>query len=145
MQEREFALFYKNQLMLICFTKRLPQHLQESNLIILSEKAHKLIAEQRQRYIESMPVKRRVILECMVQIKAAVRSEEPDLCDKLFQQIHRLAGSAGSYGFENLGRAASVVDRYLIAKSLQVDDLPELGSLLQKLLDEIDKIIDKKG
>ncbi len=131
--------------MLSCFTKRLPQHLPETDLIILSEKAHKLIAEQRQRYIESMPVKRRVILECMTQITAAVRSGEPDLCDKLFQQIHRLAGSAGSYGFEDLGQAASVVDRYLIAKSLQADDFPELGSLLQKLLDEIDKIIDKNG
>ena len=117
----------------------------ENDLIILSEKAHKLIAEQRQRYIESMPVKRRVILECMAQITAAVRSGEPDLCDKLFQQIHRLAGSAGSYGFEDLGRAASVVDRYLIAKSLQADDFPELGILLQKLLDEIDKIIDENG
>ena len=117
----------------------------ENDLIILSEKAHKLIAEQRQRYIESMPVKRRAILECMEQIKAAVRSGESDLCDKLFQQIHRLAGSAGSYGFEDLGQAASVVDRYLIAKSLQADDFPKLGSLLQKLLDEIDKIIDKNG
>ena len=131
--------------MLSCFTKRLPQHLPENKLTILSEKAHKLIAEQRQRYIESMPVKRGVILECMTQIKAAVRSGEPDLCDKLFQQIHRLAGSAGSYGFDNLGQAASVVDRYLIARSLQPDDFPELGSLLQKLLDEIDEIIDKHG
>ena len=112
---------------------------------MLSEKAHKLIAKQRQRYIESMPVKRNAILECMAQFKAAVRSGETDLCDKLFQQIHRLAGSAGSYGFEDLGQAASVVDRYLIAKSLKADDFPELESILQKLLFEIDKIIDKNG
>ena len=131
--------------MLKCFIKRLPQHLPEVSLSILSEQAHKLIAKQRQRYIESMPVKREVIFQCMAQISAAVRTGEPDLCDKLFQQIHRLAGSAGSYGFEGLGKAASVVDRYLIAKSLQADDLPELKSLLQKLLDEIDEIIDKHG
>lgn len=117
----------------------------EINLTILSEQAHKLIAKQRQRYIESMPVKREVILECMAQTGASVRGGESELCDKLFQQIHRLAGSAGSYGFEDMGQAASVVDRYLIAKSLQPDDLPELGSLLQKLLDEIDNIIDKHG
>ena len=117
----------------------------EVSLSILSEQAHKLIAKQRQRYIESMPVKREAIFQCMVQINAAVRTGEPDLCDKLFQQIHRLAGSAGSYGFEGLGEAASVVDRYLIAKSLQPDDLPELKTLLQKLLDEIDEIIDKHG
>ena len=128
-----------------CFTKKLPQHLPEINLTILSEKAHKLIAEQRQRYIESMPDKRMVVLECMAQIKAAMQTGEPDLCDKLFQQVHRLAGSAGSYGFEDLGTAASVVDRYIIANSLQPDDFPELGSLLQKLLDEIDEIIDKNG
>jgi len=112
---------------------------------MLSEKAHKLIAKQRQRYIESMPVKRNAIMACMTQINAAVRSGEPDLCDKLFQQVHRLAGSAGSYGFENLGQAASVVDSYLIAKSLQAVDLPKLESMLQKLIDEIDEITDKNG
>ncbi len=114
-------------------------------MTILSEQAHKLIAKQRQRYIESMPAKRDVILQCMAQIRAAAGSGEPDLCDNLFQQIHRLAGSAGSYGFEELGQEASVVDRYLIARSLKPDDLPELGSMLQKLLDEIDEIIDKHG
>jgi len=128
-----------------CSTKRLPRHLPEVDLTILSEQAHKLIAKQRQRYIESMPAKRDVILQCMAQIRAAAGSGEPDLCDNLFQQIHRLAGSAGSYGFEELGQEASVVDRYLIARSLKPDDLPELGSMLQKLLDEIDEIIDKHG
>jgi len=81
----------------------------------------------------------------MEQIQQKVRRGEPDLCDKLFQQIHRLAGSAGSYGFEDLGQAASVVDRYLIAKTLEPGDLPELGAMLQKLLDEIDKIIAQHG
>ena len=128
-----------------CSTKRSPQHLPEVNLTVLSEQAHKLIAKQRQRYIESMPVKREAILECMAQIRAAVRSGEPELCDKLFQQIHRLAGSAGSYGFEEMGQAASVVDRYLIAKSFQPDDLPELSALLEKLLDEINGVIEKHG
>ena len=33
------------------------------------------------------------------------------------------------------------VDRYLIANPLQVADLPELSSMLQNLLDEIDDII----
>lgn len=128
-----------------CFTKRLLQRLPENNLTILSEKAHKLIARQRQRYIDSMPVKRDVILQCMAQIRQKVRSGELDLCEKLFQQIHRLAGSAGSYGFEDLGQAASVVDRYLIARSLEPGDLPELESMLQNLLDEIDKIIARHG
>lgn len=128
-----------------CSTKRLPRHLPEVDLTILSEQAHKLIAKQRQRYIESMPAKRDVILQCMAQIRTAAGSGEPDLCDNLFQQIHRLAGSAGSYGFEELGLKASVVDRYLIARSLKPDDLPKLGSMLQKLLDEIDEIIDKHG
>ena len=107
----------------------------------MSEQAQKLIAVQRRRYIDSMPEKRKVIRQCMAQVSAAVRDGEPNLCDKLFQQVHRLAGSAGSYGFESLGQAASVVDRYLIANSPQVADLPELSSLLQNLLDEIDEII----
>lgn len=81
----------------------------------------------------------------MDQVRTAVRSGETDLCEKLFQQVHRLAGSAGSYGFESLGMAASVVDRYLIANSPGVTDLPELESLLQKLLNEIDAIIRASG
>jgi len=92
-----------------------------------------------------MPAKREVILECMAQNMAALHSGDSQVCDKLFQQIHRLAGSAGSYGFEELGRAASVVDRYLIARSLQPDELPKLESLLRNLLDEIDEIIDEQG
>lgn len=123
----------------------MPQHLTEVHLSILSEQAHKLIAIQRRRYIDSMPDKRKVILQCMTQVSAAVRSGETDLGDKLFQQVHRLAGSAGSYGFESLGEAASVVDRYLTDHSLQADELPELASLLKKLLDEIDEIIRKHG
>ncbi|MGB5488914.1 MAG: Hpt domain-containing protein [Lysobacterales bacterium] len=113
----------------------------EVHLTILSEQAQKLIAEQRRRYIDSMPDKRRAIRQCMLQFNAALQNSEPDLCDKLFQQIHRLAGSAGSYGFESLGLAASVVDRYLTANSLQVANLPELTSLLQNLLNEIDDVI----
>ena len=92
-----------------------------------------------------MPVKRKTIVECMAQVNAASRDGTADFCDKLFQQVHRLAGSAGSYGFENLGQAASVVDRYLIANAPRVADLPELMGLLQKLLDEIDKLIREHG
>ncbi len=81
----------------------------------------------------------------MAQVNQAVRDDKSELCDKLFQQVHRLAGSAGSYGFEQLGQAASVVDRYLTANSPRVADLPELKGFLQKLLDEIDEVISKHG
>ena len=117
----------------------------EVHLTLLSEQAQKLIAVQRRRYIESMPEKRKVIRQCMAQVSTAVRAGEPNLCDRLFQQVHRLAGSAGSYGFESLGQTASVVDRYLIANPIQVADLPELSALLQNLLEEIDDIILNNG
>lgn len=126
-------------------TPRSLQHSPEVHLDSLSEQAQKLIAKQQRRYIESMPEKRAAICQCMDQVRTAVRSGETDLCEKLFQQVHRLAGSAGSYGFESLGMAASVVDRYLIANSPGVTDLPELESLLQKLLNEIDAIIRASG
>jgi len=112
---------------------------------LLSEKALRLIAEQRRRYIDSMPVKRKAIADCMAQVNAASRNGTTDLCDKLFQQVHRLAGSAGSYGFENLGSAASAADRYLIANAPRVTDLPELMGLLQTLLDEIDVVVRDYG
>ena len=115
----------------------------EVQLAILSEQAQKLIAIQRRRYIDSMPAKRQVIMQCMSQVTAAIDNGEPELCDLLFQQVHRLAGSAGSYGFETLGQAASAVDAYLIAHAPEPTKLPELGSLLQTLVDEIDKVVFK--
>ena len=127
------------------YSPRLPQHLPEVHLVTLSEQAQKLIAKQRRKYIESMPDKREAICQYMAQVSNAMRSGKGDLCDTLFQQVHRLAGSAGSYGFESLGEAASVVDRYLIANSPKVTDSPELESLLQNLLNEIDDIIQKSG
>jgi HPt (histidine-containing phosphotransfer) domain-containing protein len=112
---------------------------------MLSEHAHKLIAQQRRRYIESMPAKKEAILQCMAQVNSAVKSGDANLCDKLFQQVHRLAGSAGSYGFDSLGHAASILDRYLVASSPGPDDITELASMLKKLLTEIDDIIRQHG
>lgn len=134
----------------MCFIPRLLQHSPEVHLNKLSDRAQELIAIQRRRYIDSMPDKREVINQCLAQASAAALSGEADLCETLFQQVHRLAGSAGSYGFESLGQAALVIDRYLIANSsgvsaTGVNDLPGLASMLQNLLDEIDDIIRKSG
>ena len=112
---------------------------------MLSENAKKLIAERRRAYIESMPAKRKAIQQCMDQVKTAVQQGETNLCEKLFQHVHRLAGSAGSYGFDTLSQAASSVDRYLIANSHRADDPTDLTARLQKLLAEIDNVIQKNG
>jgi HPt (histidine-containing phosphotransfer) domain-containing protein len=112
---------------------------------MLSEHAKKLIAERRRIYIESMPAKRKAIQQCMDQVKTAAQRGETILCEKLFQHVHRLAGSAGSYGFDTLGQAASSVDRYLIANSHRADDPKDLAAKLQKLLTEIDNVIQKNG
>jgi HPt (histidine-containing phosphotransfer) domain-containing protein len=112
----------------------------------LSEETQNLIAAQRRKYIDSMPAKKQAIRQCLTQVNSAVRSGKADLCDQLFQQVHRLAGSAGSYGFDSLGQAAGVVDRYLIAHPLEpgdMGDMAELAGMLQKVLDEIDDIISK--
>ena len=90
-----------------------------------------------------MPAKREVISQCLTQVSEAMLSGEAKLCETLFQQVHRLAGSAGSYGFESLGKAALVIDRYLIANPTAVSNLHELASMLQNLLDEIDDITRK--
>ena len=121
-------------------TTRSLQQSAEANLTILSEQAHKLIAIQRKKYIESMTVKRKVILQGMAQVRAGADGQ-PDIGDNLFQQIHQLAGSAGSYGFDRLGQAASVIDRYLIARKQQAFEMSELESYLNDLLLEIDNII----
>jgi HPt (histidine-containing phosphotransfer) domain-containing protein len=108
---------------------------------MLSEHAKKLIARQQRIYIDSMPSKKKAIQQCMMQVKTAEKSGESDLCDKLFQHVHRLAGSAGSYGLDALGEAASAVDRYLIAHSPGAGEPAVLTAKLKKLLVEIDKVI----
>ena len=127
----------------MCLVPSLLQHSQRLHLIMLSERAQKLIAEQRRLYVESMPVKKHSLMQCMAQVNAAIRSGKTEPCEDLPQQVHRLAGSAGSYGFNSLGQAARVVDRYLIANSQGSGNLSELASMLQKLLNEIDDIIQK--
>ena len=129
----------------MCFIPKLLRHSPEVYLTILSERAQELIANQRRRYIDSMPDKREVINQCLAQVSAAVLSGEVCLYETLFQQVHRLAGSAGSYGFESLGQAALVIDRCLITHSTGVSDLAELVPMLKNLLDEIDNIIRESG
>ena len=127
----------------MCFIPRSLQHSPEVHLTILSKRAQELVAKQRRRYVESMPDKREMISQCLAQISEAMLSGETKLCEKLFQQVHRLAGSAGSYGFESLGQAALAMDRYLVTNPTGVSNLHELASMLQNLLDEIDDIIRK--
>lgn len=112
---------------------------------MLSEQARKKVAAQRERYIESMPEKKRTIEQCLDQVSDLAGDGQTRRCDKLFQQVHRLAGSAGSYGFDSLGQAASVVDRYLVAHSPGFGESSELASMLQMLLEEIDKIIPNRA
>ena len=109
--------------------------------MMLSERAQELIAQQRARYIESMPAKKQAIMRCIAEFNPSTQDGKPEWYDDLFQQVHRLAGSAGSFGLDSLGQAASVVDHHMSTRSFESGDPAELLSVLQKLLAEIDEVI----
>lgn len=62
-----------------------------------------------QRYAASLPGKHADVADAWAAYRAAPHSDAA--LRELTMQAHRLAGSAGSYGYEAIGHAAGVVDR----------------------------------
>lgn len=90
------------------------------------------------RYRNTMPEKR-VVLE---QVWSRMRSDphDPAGLHALFPLIHRLAGSASSYGLEHLGDAAlsvhDILDRYRVRSSpVEQARLPDLVRELEPPMD----------
>lgn len=112
---------------------------------MLSERAQKLVDQQRLQYIDGLPNKAKKIGRFMQAMKKAGGTEKAEPLEQLFQQLHRLAGSAGSYGFDSLGHAASVADRYLYKNSTETSDLRELSIIVTAVLREINLITNPTG
>jgi hypothetical protein len=106
---------------------------------VLSENAKALIEQQRQKYIKSLPAKRDRIAECW----SRSRATGADAVDRqsLLLQIHRIAGSAGIYGFDGLARIAFETDQMLYSCNLE-EALPEkLCSLMDQIISEFNLVI----
>jgi len=70
----------------------------------LSSEAQARQAQLLRKYMASLPEKRARIGDGWKQLQSSGWSA--DMLAKLIIEVHRLAGSAGSYGFEELGAVA---------------------------------------
>jgi hypothetical protein len=101
----------------------------------MSENMSAKIAQLQQRYRDSLPLKRKLIIEVYSRIRASVteRNVERDA----YKLLHRLAGSAGMYEYHGIARAAR--DAILLIES--ESDGEQLEASLQKLIGEINQNI----
>ncbi len=77
----------------------------------LSSEGKAAEARLRRKYIDSLPAKRVLINDHWEQLQASGWSA--NALAALQAEVHRLTGSAGSYGFENLGAIASTLETFL--------------------------------
>lgn len=80
----------------------------------------------RLRYVQSFPGK----VEALQAASAALSAGNPDARKQLRDQAHKLAGSAGMYGFDDLGNQARAVVHAVDAAAADA----EVQELLSRLL-----------
>ena len=103
--------------------------------MMLSPRARELLEIQRRKYQDSLPQKKAAI---EVGWEALETGGWTDAQFGRFKtEIHRLAGSAGSYGLDELGAAAMELDRLLVSADRSRARLPEIGRLLNRLSGEL--------
>ena len=77
----------------------------------LSPRAQQLLALQQAKYLRSLPDKKARLESVWNAVKQ--QGWKPDLEEALKMEVHRLSGSAGSYGLNSLGKAAQRLDLML--------------------------------
>ena len=78
----------------------------------LSPRARELLALQHKKYLQSLPDKKARISRRWSEIQR--QGWSPELSARFKTEVHRLSGSAGSYGLDALGRAAHQLDLFLV-------------------------------
>lgn len=106
-------------------------------MIELSSHAQGLINAQIDRYETKLP-ERRIELEMMWTRVIANSGRQDSVCE-LIRFLHRMAGSAGNFGFKRLGWAAGALEQALKSQQHQPDQISrDCQALLDQLLTEID-------
>jgi len=90
----------------------------------------------RTRYAASLPDKRAALLAAWQAWRAS--DDAPAYLRELATQAHRLAGSAGSYGYDELGASASALDRLVASLPHAPGDTARLDDAVRALLAAID-------
>lgn len=107
----------------------------------LSNLARERHAKLLRAYAASLPEKQARIEECWLQVQATDFS--PGSMSRFRDLAHRLAGSAGSYGFEALGEAAAALDEALDIEVPGVARRREIGLRAADLLRALAAAADK--
>ena len=109
----------------------------------MSPRAMELLAAQQKKYLQSFPAKKERIEQCWTAIQR--HGWTPELTANLKTEVHRLSGSAGSYGLDDLSQAAQALDRYLALERQgpgePAPDSQASNRLLEALLHQINQII----
>jgi HPt (histidine-containing phosphotransfer) domain-containing protein len=105
----------------------------------LSPRAREQLAVQHQKYFDSLPAKRERIVACWHAIQSDGWGSE-QLRD-LKTEVHRLSGSAGSYGLPDLGLAARNLDKVLSADLNPSIITTSIAELTDELLHTLDQAI----
>lgn len=107
--------------------------------MIFSARTRELLAEQQQRYFRSLPQKRAQIERCWETIQ--VNGPTSANTDEFRLHVHRLAGSAGSYGLGGVGDAAKQLDLVLGSGAHVAVDWQTVESTMAELLQQFDQIL----
>jgi HPt (histidine-containing phosphotransfer) domain-containing protein len=98
----------------------------------LSPRAQELQAQLLRRYLDSIPEKRTELETAWESLRAGAWST--DSLAGLKTPVHRLAGSAGSYGLEDVGQAARTLDASLKVSSPTREQRNEIQRQFEVLL-----------
>ncbi|NNE04781.1 MAG: hypothetical protein HKN15_03540 [Xanthomonadales bacterium] len=106
----------------------------------LSPRASRQIEAQRVRYLQSLSEKKLRIERAWNEAQRQAWSKAS--FDHFKTLVHRLAGSAGSYGLDKLGRAAKCLDHLM--GSIPADEPPagRVKALKDELLTRLDEAIE---
>ena len=97
------------------------------------------LARQQDKYMNSLSGKKDRIFNCWSLIQTG--GWTLDLLSELRTEVHRLAGSAGSYGLVRLGKAAQNLDRMLALESEMSSLSSSIAELVDKLFSAFDEVI----
>jgi HPt (histidine-containing phosphotransfer) domain-containing protein len=98
----------------------------------LSPRAQELQKQLLRRYFDSLPEKRTQLADAWAVVQASAWSA--DSLARLKTPVHRLAGSAGSYGLEEVGWAARALDASLKVSGTTPEQQDEIEQQLETLL-----------
>ena len=107
-----------------------------------SPQAKERLARQREKYFSSLSAKKMRIQDCWSQIQAA--GWNTDRLNTLKTEVHRISGSAGSYGLISLGDAAQNLDRELALETEMSSLTFNIGELVAILLNAFDEAMVSK-